>query len=76
MIPNFQTTSNGNKEELSAEKICLQSEGAVEGKLEGRNFCPPSFSATEFRISLCKMRRQEKLVKSKENMYSNNRFKI
>jgi len=41
--------------------------GGQKGRgLGGRNFCPPSLSdsdfsaASEFRISLCEMRRQEK----------------
>jgi len=29
--------------------------------LGGRNFCPPSLSAAEFRISLCEMRRQNSI---------------
>jgi len=32
--------------------------GGQKGRgLGGRNFCPPSLSAAEFRISLCEMRR-------------------
>ena len=58
--PNF-TFSEIERSCLGASRAKLKRSGEQKGRgLWGRNFCPPSLSAAEFRISPCEMRRKKR----------------